>query len=172
MTLCFILKQNSRTFSQSWFQNFVSLFRLRGIAPLTSIEACLFKHPFYCRSLSKGTKQRAQHVHKKQNTSSKSLYASIHLFNTCGTPTIWVPMERLWKVWLKPAKTQNFIFKSCPKNSVISVSRFFRYLVNKNLRRRPFFRNSSEFRYLGFRYSGRYLYLSQLFLSASWDLCA
>ena len=46
-----------------------------------------------------------------------------------------------------------------PQNdSVIPVTRFFRYSVNKNLRRRPFFRYSSEFRYLGFRYSSRYLY--------------
>ena len=34
----------------------------------------------------------------------------------------------------------------------------FRYSVNKKPRRRPFFRYYSEFRYLGFRYSSRYLY--------------
>ena len=31
-------------------------------------------------------------------------------------------------------------------------------LVNKKLRRSPFFRHYSEFRYSGFRYSSRYLY--------------
>ena len=42
----------------------------------------------------------------------------------------------------------------CVHNSVfaITVTRFFRYLVNKNLRRRPFSRYSGEFWYLGFRY--------------------
>ena len=43
-------------------------------------------------------------------------------------------------------------------DSGIPVIGFFRYLVNKKLRRRPFFRYYSEFRYLGFRYSSRYLY--------------
>ena len=44
------------------------------------------------------------------------------------------------------------------KNSVILVGGFFRNLVNKKLCRKPFFRYSSEFQYLGFRYSSRHLY--------------
>ena len=32
----------------------------------TSIEACLFKHPFYTRGQSKGIKQRALHVHRRK----------------------------------------------------------------------------------------------------------
>ena len=32
----------------------------------TSIEACLFKHPFYKGSRSKGIKQRALHVHQRK----------------------------------------------------------------------------------------------------------
>ena len=34
--------------------------------PVTSIEACLFKHPFYKRGQSKGIKQRALHVHRRK----------------------------------------------------------------------------------------------------------
>ena len=55
-----------------------------------------------------------------------------------------------------------WIVKVTQNDSVISVTRFFRYLVNKKLRRRPFFWYSSEFRYLGFRYSSRYLYTTSL----------
>ena len=32
----------------------------------TSIEACLFKHPFYRGSHSKGIKERALHVHQRK----------------------------------------------------------------------------------------------------------
>ena len=32
----------------------------------TNIEACLFKHPFYKGSQSKGIKERAQHVHQRK----------------------------------------------------------------------------------------------------------
>ena len=59
-------------------------------------------------------------------------------------------------------KTQEFcrvkLVKTAEINSVIAVTGFFRYLLNKKHRRSPFFRCSSEFRYLGFRYSSRYLY--------------
>ena len=37
-----------------------------GGESLTSIEACLFKHPFYKRGQSKGIKQRALHVHRRK----------------------------------------------------------------------------------------------------------
>ena len=50
------------------------------------------------------------------------------------------------------------LVKTAEINSVIAVTGFFRYLLNKKLRRSPFFRCFSEFRYLGFRYSSRYLY--------------
>ena len=52
----------------------------------------------------------------------------------------------------------DFHGKLSGKNSVILVSGFFRYLVNKKLCRRPFSRYYSKFRYLGFRYSSWYLY--------------
>ena len=57
------------------------------------------------------------------------------------------------------AKNQILKVKVVQNNSVIPVTRFFRYLLNKKLRRSPFLRYSSEFRYLGFRYSSRYLYI-------------
>ena len=56
-----------------------------------------------------------------------------------------------------------FLAKVAQNYSVITVTGFFRYLVIKKLRRKPFFRYYSEFwyyrefRYLGFRYSSRYL---------------
>ena len=54
-----------------------------------------------------------------------------------------------------------YLAKVAQNYSVITVTGFFRYLVIKKLRRKPFFRYYSEFRYLGFRYSSRYLYLFQ-----------
>ena len=51
-----------------------------------------------------------------------------------------------------------YLAKVAQNYSVITVTGFFRYLVIKKLRRKPFFRYYSEFRYLGFRYSSRYLY--------------
>ena len=57
-----------------------------------------------------------------------------------------------------------FLAKVAQNFSVITVTGLFPYLVNKKLRRRPFFRYYSEFRYLGFRYSSRYLYLQTLTL--------
>ena len=63
-----------------------------------------------------------------------------------------------WLFAFKSPEVDIFCTKKCPKPkkpelkcpktiSVITVTRFFRYLVNKNLRRRPFFRCSSEIRY-------------------------
>ena len=95
--------------------------------------------------------------------------------NSSSSPKINISAK--FKNWLEMNKTQNFlpeiyhysydfskksiilIVKVRQNNSVIAVTRFFRYSVNKILRRRPFFRYSSCFRYLGFRYSSRYLYL-------------
>ena len=58
--------------------------------------------------------------------------------------------------------TINAIVPEClPKRFRYSC---FRYLVNKKLRRSPFFRYCSEFRYLGFRYSSRHLYYFAIFL--------
>ena len=42
-----------------------------------------------------------------------------------------------------PKKSIILIVKVRQNDSVIAVTRFFRYSVNKNLRRRPFFRYSS-----------------------------
>ena len=44
----------------------VSNSETKGREFLTSIEACLFKHPFYKRGQSKGIKQRALHVHRRK----------------------------------------------------------------------------------------------------------
>ena len=59
------------------------------------------------------------------------------------------------EAWKYFAKWTCLLYRSLPKWFRYSS---FRYSINKKLRRRPFFRYYSEFRYLGFRYSSRYLY--------------
>ena len=65
--------------------------------------------------------------------------------------------------WIIYFSMQGFWYTSQSFPKRFRYSRF-RYSVNKKPRRRPFFRYCSEFRYLGFRYSSRYLYSGDLFV--------
>ena len=101
----------------SWHENKCTL--------STSIEACLFKHPFYRGSHSKGIKERALHVHQRKTKHfiAKLLAQPYRLLHTFSI-LVFLPSFLMNFYWLKPF--QQPIRKLCVMALTTSIEKVFR----------------------------------------------